>query len=26
LPHAGVYIYKYTDGFGQYTGNLILQK
>jgi hypothetical protein len=26
LPHAGVYIYKYADGLGQYTGNLILQK
>jgi hypothetical protein len=26
LPHAGIYIYKYSDGFGQYTGNLILQR
>jgi len=26
LPNAGIYIYKYSDGFGQYTGNLILQR
>jgi hypothetical protein len=26
LPHAGIYIYKYSDGFGQYTGNLMLLK